>query len=96
MVGVRVRVRVRFRFRFRFRVRIRVRVRVAAYVAVAFSVWVRVRVVTVRGSGHPRGMLLVTRMQELQAEEQRRETQWHPRVCKFLPENAHRTAAATR
>jgi hypothetical protein len=23
-------------------------------------------------------------MQELQAEEQRREAQWHPRVCKLL------------
>jgi hypothetical protein len=30
----------------------------------------------VRRSEHPRGMLLVTRLQELQAE-QRRETQWH-------------------
>jgi hypothetical protein len=28
----------------------------------------------VRGSGHPRGMALATRMQELQAEEQRRGT----------------------
>jgi hypothetical protein len=34
---------------------------------------------TVRGSGHPREMPLVTRMQELQAE-QRRGNQWHPWV----------------
>jgi hypothetical protein len=33
---------------------------------------------TVRGSGHPRGMLLVTRMPALQAN--RRGNQWHPRV----------------
>jgi hypothetical protein len=33
----------------------------------------------VRGSGHPRGMSLVTRMAAFQAE-QRREAQWHPQV----------------
>jgi hypothetical protein len=45
----------------------------------------------VRGSEHPRGLPLVTRMQELQAEEQRRESQWHPRVCKLPSKNAQRT-----
>jgi hypothetical protein len=57
-------------------------------VAVAFSVWTEFTVRTGerqwRGSGHPRGMALATHMQELQAEEQRREAQWHPRECKPL------------
>jgi hypothetical protein len=44
---------------------------------IAFDVWSEFTVVTVRGSGHPRGMALVTRMVALQAEEQRREAQWH-------------------
>jgi hypothetical protein len=34
---------------------------------------------TVRGSGHPRGMPLDTRM-VARRQEQRRDTQWHPRV----------------
>jgi hypothetical protein len=37
-------------------------------------------VVKVRGSEHPRGMALVTRVAALQAEEQRRGIQWHTRV----------------
>jgi hypothetical protein len=34
-----------------------------------FNVWTEFTVVPVRASGHPRGMALVTRMQELQAEQ---------------------------
>jgi hypothetical protein len=44
-----------------------------------------------KSSGLPRGMPLVTRMEELQANM--RGIQWHPRECKFLSENAHRTTA---
>jgi hypothetical protein len=67
-------------------------VRVWVWVWVRARVWVRVLVKVpsvfgrnlqsqpVRGSERPRGMPLVTRMQELQAKEQRRETQRHPRV----------------
>jgi hypothetical protein len=44
-----------------------------------FSVWTEFTVTTGERSERPRGMLLVTRMQELQAEDQTRETQWHPR-----------------
>ena len=66
-----------------FMVRVRVRVRVAVCVAVAFSVWTEFTVPTGKRSGHPRGMPLVARMQELQAEEQRREPQWHSSSGKF-------------
>jgi hypothetical protein len=60
-------------------VRVRGRVRVAS--CAAPSVFERnLQRQPVRGSEHPRGMPLVTHMQELQAEEQRSETQWHPRV----------------
>jgi hypothetical protein len=58
-------------------VRVRVRVRVAAREVVAFRIG---RNLQCKRSGLPRGMPLVTRMQELQAEEQRRGNQWHPRV----------------
>jgi hypothetical protein len=61
----------------------------------AFSAWTEFTVRTVRGNGHPRGMSLVTRMAALQAE-QRRETQWHSRVCKPLSKNAHRAIASSR
>jgi hypothetical protein len=50
-----------------------------------------VMVVRVRGRGHPRGMPLVTRMQELQAS--RRGNTWHRRV-QISVENAHRTRSA--
>jgi hypothetical protein len=45
---------------------VRVKVRVAVRVVVAFSVWTQFTVPTGKRSGHPRGMPLVTRMQELQ------------------------------
>jgi hypothetical protein len=62
---------------------VRVRVRVAACVAVAFSVWSEFTVPTGKRSEHRRGMPLVTRLLELQPEEQRRETQWHSSSVNF-------------
>jgi hypothetical protein len=44
----------------------------------AFTCWTGFAVGTARGSGHPRGMPLVRRMQEIQASK--RWNQWHPRV----------------
>jgi hypothetical protein len=53
----------------------------------AFSVWTEFTVPTGKRSGHPRGMALVTRMAALQAE-QRRETQWHPRMQTSIEKRA--------
>jgi hypothetical protein len=50
-----------------FMVRARVMVRVAVRVLVAFGVWTECAVSTGKRSKHPRGMALVTRLQELQA-----------------------------
>jgi hypothetical protein len=36
-----------------------------------------------KGSGLPRGMILVARMAALQAEDQRRENQWHSSSATF-------------
>ena len=64
-------------------------VRVRVGVGVRIRVWVRVRV---RVRGRVRG-----RVSKLhQAEEQRRKTQWHPRECKFLSKNKHRTCPVAR
>jgi hypothetical protein len=45
---------------------VRVRVRVAGFVAVAFRIWTEFTVPTGKRGGHPRGVPLVKRMQELQ------------------------------
>jgi hypothetical protein len=57
----------------------RTEVRDIAVVALPFEYGRNLQCQPVRGSDHPRGMPLVTRMAALKAE-QRRETQWHPRV----------------
>jgi hypothetical protein len=88
MVGVRVRVRVRVRDR------VRVRVRDAVCAAVAFSVLTDFTVVMVRGSVHPRGMPLVTRMQELHASM--RGNQRHPRVQNLWSKTEHRAVQLLR
>ena len=46
--------------------------------AMSFSVWTEFTVATGKMREHPRGMPLVTRMQELEAN--RRVIQWHARV----------------
>jgi hypothetical protein len=58
-----------------------------------FRVWTEFTVSTGKRSEHPRGMLSVTRMQELQAEQA-----YGILECKFLPKNARRTilGASTR
>jgi hypothetical protein len=68
---------------FIVRVRVRVRVRVAACGCSPSVIGRNLQFQLVRGSEHPRGMALVARLPALQAEEQRREPQWHPRECKF-------------
>jgi hypothetical protein len=55
-----------------------------------FSVWTEFTAPTGERSGHPRGMPMVTRMQELQAS--RREIQWHPRVQISVGKRAPYTA----
>ena len=58
-----------------------------------FSVFGRnLRCQPVRGSEHPRGMALITRMAAPHAE-QRCETQWHPRVKTSPTTNTHRTSS---
>jgi hypothetical protein len=64
-------------------VRVRVRVRVGARVVVAFSVWTQFTVSTGKRSGLPRGMTLVTRMEEFQANMRGTNGILG---CKFLPE----------
>ena len=61
-------------------VRVRVRFTVAVRAVVPLQCLDAIYSELVRGSEHPRGMPLVTRMEELEAEEQRRGNQWHPRV----------------
>jgi hypothetical protein len=59
-----------------------------------FSVWKKCTVPTDKRSEHPRGMLLVTRMQELQANM--RGIQWHPRACISVEKRAPYTGAMHR
>jgi hypothetical protein len=49
-------------------------------------VWTQCKVATVRGSDHPRGMPLVTRMQELQSRMHG--NKWHPRVYIYAEKRA--------
>jgi hypothetical protein len=62
-----------------------------------YNVWSKFTVSNGKRSEHPRGMPLVTRMQELQPEEQRRETQCHPSRANFCRKTrtAHRAILCT-